>query len=235
LQIIHKGLVKMIEQLDVATFAPYLPFWDILSEDQKELLADQASIATYSKGANIHHGQAECIGTLLVVSGRLVISLLSHEGRQIVLYRMAQGDMCILSASCILKQITFDVNIDAEEDAVVLRIATQVFAKLQNDNLELENFVYKITTERFSDVMWTIQQVLFAGTDKRIAMYLLDECARTNGDIIHCTHEQIARYIGSAREVVTRMLHRFSQEGIVSLSRGKITITDKAALRKIVH
>ncbi len=78
--------------------------------------------------------------------------------------------------------------------------------------------------------MWAMQQILFMSFDKRLAIFLIDELAKTGGDTVRLTHEQIAKYMGSAREVVTRMLKYFANEGIVTLSRGAVTVTDREKL-----
>ena len=99
----------------------------------------------------------------------------------------------------------------------------------------MEAFAYRLATERFSDVMWTMQQILFMSFDKRLAIFLLDESASLGSDTIKLTHEQIAKLLGSAREVVSRMLKYFAEEGYVRLSRGTVTITDKKALRELTE
>lgn len=119
----------------------------------------------------------------------------------------------MLSASCVLDAVTFDVFADAEEDIRIFALETAV--------------------SRFSDVMWVMQQVLFMSMDKRLAIFLSDESARTGFDTVALTHGQIARYMGSAREVVSRMLKYFAGEGIVEVSRGGITILDKKRLRDL--
>lgn len=92
-----------------------------------------------------------------------------------------------------------------------------------------------MATTRFSDVMWAMQQILFMGVDKRLAIFLWDETAKTGSNSIKMTHEQIARYMGSAREVVSRMLKYFAGEGIVALSRGEIRVMDKEKLSKLIY
>jgi CRP/FNR family transcriptional regulator len=161
--------------------------------------------------------------------------MLSEEGREITLYRLQEGDVCVLSASCVLSTITFDVHVDAEVDSEVLLVHASVFAELSRQNVYVEKFSYQLATERFSDVMWTMQQVLFMSFDKRLAIFLLDEMNKAEEDTIRLTHEQIAKYVGTAREVVTRMLKYFSGEGIVSLSRGGIKILDKKKLRSLTE
>lgn len=211
-----------------------LTFWDRLSSQEQNLIASNAALVRYQQGENIHSGDNDCVGILLIKSGELRTYILSEDGREITLYRLTEGDVCILSASCILKNITFDVHIDAEKDSEVLLINSAVFQQLCNTNIYVENFSYKIAMDRFSDVMWAMQQILFMRFDKRLAVFLLDEIARSGTDSLSVTHEQIAKYMGSAREVVSRMLKIFENDGLVELSRGGIKIIDKKGMRKLI-
>lgn len=210
-------------------------FWEHLDEKQKRQLCDNTVSAHYAKGAVVHSGNADCIGVLLVKQGQLRTYMLSEEGRDVTLYRLFSGDICILSASCVLDAITFDVFIDAEEDTDVLLISSAVFHQIAEENIYVKCFGYELATTRFSDVMWAMQQILFMGVDKRLAIFLWDEAAKTGSNSIKMTHEQIARYMGSAREVVSRMLKYFAGEGIVALSRGEIRIMDKEKLNKLIY
>jgi len=215
-------------------FIKNLSFWEHLTDSEKQLLCDNTSPVHYRKGTNIHSGSGDCIGLLLVKSGQLRTYLLSEDGRDITLYRLFGGDVCILSASCVLEAITFDVFIDAEEDTDVLVINSDVFHRMADQNIYMKCFGYQLATVRFSDVMWAMQQILFMGADKRLAIFLSDEISKSGSDEIKMTHEQIARYMGSAREVVTRMLKYFSSEGIVELGRGMIRVTDRKKLRSLI-
>lgn len=210
-------------------------FWQHLSDTEKHLLCENTFSAHYPKGSTISAGSTDCAGLIIVKKGHLRAYMLSEEGRDVTLYRLFSGDMCILSASCVLEAITFDVFIDAEEDTDVLLINASVFHKMADQNIYMKCFAYELATTRFSDVMWAMQQILFMGADKRLAIFLWDEMAKTGSDSIKMTHEQIARYMGSAREVVSRMLKYFASEGIVTLSRGGIQIIDKEKLQKLVH
>ena len=159
--------------------------------------------------------------------------MMSDEGREITLYRLHRGDICMLSASCVLESITFDVFVDAEEDSDCYVIGGPAFAALSERVPDIRIFALETAVGRFSDVMWVMQQILFMSMDKRLAIFLLDESARTGVDTITLTHGQIARYIGSAREVVSRMLKYFAGEGIVEVSRGDIRILDRRRLREL--
>lgn len=224
----------MITQNDVEILSKTLTFWDKLSTTQKDLIVSNANTFHYKKGNSLHGGENDCIGVLIIKNGTLRTYILSDEGREVTLYRLESGDICILSASCILQSITFDVHVDAETDCDIIQINSNIFSKLTSENIYAENFTYQLTTERFSDVMWAMQQILFTSFDKRLATFLIDEASKTSSDTIKMTHEQIAKYMGSAREVVSRMLKYFVNEGCVSLSRGGIQIIDKKKLRSFI-
>jgi CRP/FNR family transcriptional regulator len=204
----------------------------MLSINEKNTILNNTIKVNYSKGSNIHSGDNECVGVLIIKSGELRTYILSEEGKEITLYRLNEGDVCILSASCLIKKITFDVYIDAEKDSEILLVNSTVFAGLISQNIYIENFALKTTVERFSDVMWSMEQILFMSFDRRLAIFLADESLKTKSDKINLTHEQIAKYIGSAREVVSRMLKYFEEEKIVELSRGGVRIIDKLKLKK---
>ena len=170
---------------------------------------------------------------IFVHSGCIRVYIMSDEGKDITLYRLHKGDMCMLSASCVLKTITFDVFIDAEEDSECFVISGPAFARLSEQNPEIKIFSLETAVSRFSNVMWVMQQILFMSVDKRLAIFLSGELSRTGSDIIPLTHEQIAKYIGSAREVVSRMLKYFANEGIVEVSRKGVKVLDKERLHSL--
>lgn len=220
----------MIDNTNIQVLKNGLPFWDKLTEHEKEILVSNSMKTSFKKNEMIHNSDDECRGVFLIISGQLRAYVLSEDGREVTLYRLYNGDICVLSASCVLESIAFDVFIEAIEKSEVIFIPLTIYHRLMNENINVELFTYKESTSRFSDVMWTMQQILFMAADKRIAYFLYEEMNKTNSDTINFTHDRIAKYIGSAREVVSRMLKYFSDEGIVSLSRGKIKILDKKKL-----
>lgn len=223
---------ELIEQL-----SDHFDAWNELTKEEQDIMLNHSQLITYPKGTNVHSGNNTCAGLIFVLKGNLRTYMLSDEGREITLYRLKHGDICILSASCVISTITFEVHIDAEEDTQVLLLNSSHFAQMFESNLNIRCFAYKLTTERFSEVMWAMQQILFMSMDKRLAVFLWDEIASMGSKaepVIHYTHDQIAKYTGSAREVVSRMLKYFSEEGIVELFRGGIKIIDKLKLKKII-
>lgn len=224
----------MVDQVEIKLLSKSLPFWDNLTQSQKDFLITNARSVHFNKGQSIHYGENECIGVLIVKKGSIRIYISSDEGREVTLYRLEDNDICILSASCVLETIDFDVSVDAETDCEIIQISSQAFSHLTSENVYAELFSYKLATDRFSDVLWAMQQILFSSFDKRLATFLLDESQKQNSLDIQMTHEQIAKYLGSAREVVSRMLKYFSNEGYVTLSRGGVHINDKKALRTLL-
>ncbi len=215
-----------------AVYREIFPFWEKLSDTVRALICQNSKALNFTKGKNIHNG-SECSGVVIVRSGCLRLYIMSDEGKEITLYRLHRMDMCMLSASCVLDAVTFDVFLDVEEDSECFLISGPAFVAAAKRNPEVRIFALETAVSRFSDVMWVMQQILFMSMDKRLAIFLLDESARTGSDTISLTHGQIALYIGSAREVVSRMLKYFANEGIVEVFRGGIRILDKKRLRKL--
>ena len=218
----------MFEQV----YKDIFPFWKDISDETRAYICRNSVAMTYMKGSTIHDG-SECSGVFFIRSGCLRVYMLSEKGKDIPLYRLHPGDMCMLSASCVLKTITFDVMIDAEEDSECYIISGPAFAAVSENNPQIKIFSLETAVSRFSDVMWVMQQILFMGMDQRLAIFLSDESARIGSDVIPLTHEQIAKYMASAREVVTRMLKYFAGEGIVEVSRKGVKILDKKRLREL--
>lgn len=216
------------------TLSNTLSFWEYLSETEKLKLEENSYSVNYKKGETIHGGDQDCVGILLVRAGGLRTYMLSEDGREVTLYRLSAGDVCVLSSSCVLSNITFDVHIDADYDSELVIINSDVYSEIASTNIHVENFTNKEAVARFSDVMWAMQQILFMSFDKRLASFLIDEISRTGSVEIMLTHDAIAKYVGSAREVVSRMLKYFASEGIVELQRGGLKVLDKQRLRKLV-
>lgn len=224
------------EAEDKGCLACCFPFWDKLTAEQQDFLCRFARPVHYDKGAHVHSPTENCVGILLLRSGQLRAYLLSEEdGRDVTLYRLFAGDVCILSASCVLDSVTFDVHIDAEEPVEAYCIGAGAFKRVMDENIYVRCYAYQMTAESYSETMWAMQQILFMSADRRLAIFLADELAKTGGNDLRMTHDQIARYMGSAREVVSRMLKYFAQEGLVKLWRGGLTVLDKPRLQKLAR
>ena len=193
-------------------FQSCFPIWDQLDTEQQARILGSLVSHRVKKGTVIHNGSMDCTGLLLIKSGQLRVYILSDEGREITLYRLFELDMCLFSASCMLRSIQFDVTIAAEKDAEFWVVPTEV---------------YKSILEESAQIMWK-------SLDRRLAAFLLEEASIEGTDRLKITHETIANHLGSHREVITRMLRYFQNEGMVRLSRGVIEITDADKLEETI-
>ena len=222
----YKAGIKMKEKIE--ELLKNMSFWSRLQEEEQTILLQNAKILDYKAGDAVYSGGTQCLGMMLVLQGTLRTYLLSDEGKEITIYRLRQGDVCVLAASCILSAITFDVEMEAQTDASLLLLPAWVLSKLQDENVYVENYIYKEAAKRFSDVVEALQQMMFLSLTQRVASFLLDESAKQNTSSIIMTHEEIAKTIGSAREAVSRILKQLVKGGYISLNRGEIKIEEKA-------
>lgn len=208
-------------------------FWQTLTAKEKELIIEDTSCKRYGKGKNMFSSGQECLGLVIVKTGKLRTYIVSEDGREVTFCRLGAGDICILTASCVVHTNSVDVAIDVEETSEVFTVGTQCIRNIIANNAQLESFLLKATVDKLAQIIGGLQQILFMGMDKRMAKFLLEESKRLSSEEISLTHEQMAKYMGSAREVVSRMLKRFEHEGIVQLQRGSIIIIDRAKLLAI--
>ena len=214
-------------------FQDYFPVWNRLTAVQQNRLLTGLTSRKVKKGTILHNGSADCTGLLLIKTGQLRAYILSDEGREITIYRLFDRDMCLFSASCILNSIQFEITITAEKDTEFWLIPSELYKNLLTESAPLANYTNELMAARFSDVMWLIEQVLWKSLDKRLAAFLLEEAAIEDSNELKITHEIIANHLGSHREVITRMLRYFQSEGIVKLSRGKITLLNPERLEAL--
>lgn len=214
-------------------FYEYLPFWPKLTREQQQYLAQNVTLHHVSKGEVVHNGSEDCVGPLIVVHGQLRGYSFSEEGREVTLYRLFERDVCILSAYCMLNSLQFDISVQAEKDCILYRIPAPVYKKLMQESAPVANYTTELIASRFSDVMWLLDQILYKHLDSRLAAFLVGEAQLNDTTELRLTHEEIAHHLGSAREVVTRMLKYFQTEKMVLIARGCITLLDMDKLRAV--
>lgn len=213
---------------------PQIPFWQNLTSEEKALVSQRAITKKFSKNQLISNNSSECLGIIFILNGGIRVSLISDEGREVTLYRAHAGEFCVSTASCVIHQLTFEANVSAEEDTTVLVIPSSVTARLMERNIYVRSFVFEQETERYSQTIWAIQQMLFKKFDQRLATYFIDAYQSTGKPEIKKTQEEIARDVNSAREVVARMLQEFAAKGLVEIRRGKIVLRNIEGLKKIL-
>ena len=211
----------------------WFPIWDELTGEHQERIRNSLIRRRIGAGTVIHNGSADCAGLLLVESGRLRAYILSDGGREITLYRLFDRDICLFSASCMLRSLQFDVTIQAEKDTELWVIPTEIYQRIMAQSAPLSNYTNEIMAARFSEVMWLLEQVMWKSMDRRVAGFLLEEAAIEDGNRLSITHEAIANHLGTHREVVTRMLRYLQGEGLVKLSRGAVELLDEKRLEEL--
>ena len=182
--------------------AEYFPVWNKLTPDEQQTIASAAMERRVEKGTMVHNGSVDCAGLMLIKSGQLRAYMLSEEGREVTLYRLFDYDICLFSASCIMQNIQFEVFIEAEKDTELWVIPPYVYKSIMDKSAACANYTNEIMAARFSDVMWTVEQVLWKSMDKRLAAFLLEESRIEDTNKLAMTHEKIANHMGTAREVV---------------------------------
>ena len=214
-------------------FSQCFPIWNKLTAEHQQRLRSVIDLQKIPAGTVVHDGSPECKGMVLVKSGQLRAYLLSEEGREVTICRFFEMDICLFSASCVMPNMMFDVFIEAEKDTEIWVIPACLYQNLMDESLPLANFSHNLITSHLSEVMWLMEQIMWKSFDKRLAAFLLEECAVEGSNSLKITHEKIANHMGTAREVVTRMLRYFQSEGMVRLTRGTVDITDEKKLREL--
>jgi len=214
-------------------FAQYFPIWNKLTENQQERIRAVSDFTTVKSGTVLHDGSPECMGMLLVRSGQLRAYILSEEGREVTICRFFEMDICLFSASCVMPNMQLNVFIEAEKDTELWVIPACLYQNLMDESLPLAKYSHDLITNHLSEVMWLMEQIMWKSFDKRLASFLLEESALENTLCLKITHEKIANHMGTAREVVTRMLRYFQSEDMVNLTRGTVELTDLRKLRQL--
>ena len=215
------------------SFSDYFPIWNKLNTDQQNRILSVTDFQKVKSGTVLHDGSPDCLGMLVVRSGQLRAYMLSEEGREITICRFFEMDICLFSASCVMPNMQFDIFIEAEKDTEFWVVPACLFQNLMDESIVIANYSRNLITSHFSELMWLMEQIMWKSFDKRLAAFLLEETALEETNSLKITHEKIANHMGTAREVVTRMLRYFQSEGMVKLTRGSVDIMDPEKLRKL--
>lgn len=219
--------------MDISRYIKQMFFAPFATEDEIKLAIQHAYILSFSKGEVVHtRSQTECLGAVLVISGVLCASMMSDEGKQIMLYRLEAGDTCAFTAQCVLHLLSYETVVEGETDGTVLVVPASVLEILKK-NILVENAMYSLALQRCSQIMRSLERVLFNRVDKRLAQCLIAEAEKNGKWEVHLTHEQLAQEVSSAREVVSRNLSQFCKKGLIRMGRATILILDPEGLKRI--
>lgn len=223
----------MLSQEDQRILTQSLPFLARLEQTDLEGVFSSSVKTVYSPGEMIINREKECNGLVVVKNGQLRAYFESEDGKEITLYRLLSGDICILTASCILKNITFEVTLEVEKESEVLFVPAVIWAKLSEKNSLVKEFSMELVNERFSEVMWVMEQLVSKNMGQRVASFLLEQSVLEDSETLSMTHDTIAKNLGTAREVISRILKYLENDGLVKLSRGQIALINLKMLRKM--
>ncbi len=215
------------------SFQTYFPIWDQLQPHQQRCLLDSLTAQAVKRDTLLRGGSTDCTGVLLIRTGQLRAFVYSEEGREITIYRLFEGDLCLFCAPCLIRSIQFNVTIQAEKDTEFWSIPSGVYQQLMSESTAVSNYTNELVASRFSEVMSRMEQFMWKSMDKRVAAFLLQEAAIEGTCELRITHETIANHLGSHREVITRTLREFQSAGLVKLSRGMVAILDKEKLETL--
>lgn len=215
------------------SFSKYFPIWNKLTADQQQRILAVSDLTKAKSGTVLHDGSPECMGMLLVRSGQLRAYILSEEGREVTICRFFEMDICLFSASCVMPNMQMNILIEAEKDSEFWVIPACLYQNLMEESLAVAKYSHDLITNHLSEVMWLMEQIMWKSFDKRLAQFLLEESALEGSPELKMTHERIANHMGTAREVVTRMLRYFQNEGMVKLTRGTIELVDLKGLKAL--
>lgn len=227
-------MITRLNAISISQILPKIPFWANLSSEEKAIVSQRVIKKRFNKNQIISSNSAACLGVILILSGGIRVSLISDEGREVTLYRAHANEFCVSTASCVIHQLTFETIVTAEEDTTVLVIPSSITSRLMESNVHVRAFVFERETERYSQTIWAIQQMLFKRFDQRLASYLISSYEQSKSNEVKKTQEEIARDVNSAREVVARMLKDFAAKGFVEIRRGKIVLKNAEGLKKLL-
>lgn len=208
-----------------------LPYWNMLTDDQRDSVRQTAVMQHYKKGELVHTCNRQCEWAMYIIRGRIRLYLLSDEGKEVTLCYVEQGEVCVMTPSCVTSQITFEAELAVAEDVEALAVPLGVFEKLMAENIYIRCYMYELTNKRYASTIFVMQQIMFCSMDKRLATYLVFKHDRLQTNELHLTQDGIAKDINSAREVVARMLKTFMLDGLIENRRGVIVLKDVEGLR----
>lgn len=221
-----------------ADWMALFPGLAVLDEEVRDTLAARARLGTYKAGTVLFGPGMEPQSLLLLTRGTIKVQKVSEQGREIVLYRVSAGESCILTSACMLAyqgQSAEDQTAEgvAETDIEAVAIPRAVFEDLISRSGGFRQFVFAAYAKRLTDLFMVIDDVAFQRIDLRLAQKLL-ELADKNGAVA-TTHQQLAKELGSAREVISRQLQEFQRRGWVRGSRGQIMLLDRPAIESFAQ
>ncbi len=206
-----------------------LPFISSLSDLDKKMLLDSILIKDIDLSATTMSPNS-CDGLIIVDYGKLRVFMTSQGGKEITLYHLEPSDVCVLSYRCQIGSMPFNLEVKAVNKSRVLNIPSTVLNQLIDKYPIIKEFLLTETTNRLADVMAVVEKVAFSSLDTRLIELLLEQ----KSSVIYRTHADLASDLGTSREIISRLLKNFENDGLIQLSRGKIKLLDLEKLSELL-
>lgn len=212
----------------------YLTNFNGFTNQEMDIINQASYFKSMEENSTIIGCDSICTEIYFLTKGKVRVHKILPDGKEITLYRVLEGEMCLFSLGQILDHEPFDAIATIEEDAEFLVMPEGTFMDLLNSNSSFRNYILKRLISSLSEVMLLVEELTFKNMNKRVAKLLIEQLQAKNGtnNMIKLTHEQIASELGTAREVVSRLLKEFESQSIVTLSRGKVLVNKLEKLKK---
>lgn len=211
--------------------ATRFPFMQSTDPDFRNAFFGKAQYLQIGKRQVVAMEGDRCQGLALVLSGSVRIYKMTPAGREITLYHIPEGDSCVLTASCIMSDSTFPATAETETDVELILVPSLNARDWLSGNDAWCAFIFGLVAKRLASIIMTLEDVAFLKMNVRLAHYLVENA--DDSGTLHVTHQHIADELGTSREVVTRLLKEFENDGLLETHRGNIVIRDAAGIRAL--
>lgn len=211
----------------------FLPELEESADDIICQLFDTSDVVSLPENSTVFHQGDSCSNYLIVLEGKVKVFTRAENGREILLYRLFNGDSCVLTTSCLFGNKNYPAEGKTETATTALAIPASRFNEALQQSITFREMVFSAFSSHLSDLITLVEEVAFGKIDARLAKHLLSQCD-DNGTLAS-THQNIATELGSAREVISRQLKELESKGLIIISRGNIKIIDTTALQEITE
>ncbi len=213
--------------------ARHYPVLDSLPESLGRLLRERGRLVAVPSGTIAFDEDSPCSGLTLLTGGSIRVVRSGAQGREIMLYRVRPGESCILSVSCLLGRTSYAARGIVESDLSGVQVPAELFERLVAEVPAFRTFIFELFGSRVSALLQLVEQVAFHRLDQRLAALLLRRFEEAGATALETTHQDLADQLGSVREIVSRVLESFENEGAIGIARGRLTLVRPEVLRGI--
>lgn len=222
----------MLDEATLREIKLALPFCMDAGEEFMRDLKEHSVKLAFNKGQQILHAEDQCSYLPIVLSGNLRVYRTHTSGREVTLYHIGRGESCFLSMNCIMLHQRFPAWARAEEYTEALMVEAKAMQRWREKFPFWQKYIFDAAASRLISVISVLSDIAFARMDERVAQYLAQRLKETGQNELHLTHQDIANELGTAREVVTRVLRSLEDESAIAIGRGSITVINPTLLAK---